>query len=92
MATQVSLYYSGNGLEVISNLTLLFALQIVVLMPLFTFCWFMYRWERQELVPIRPLEGEELPCNMSGPRMLRQADFVTTLKHTLPLEAPEGNH
>ena len=69
-----------------------FAVQIVVLVPLFLFCWFMYRWERQELVPIRPLEGEELPCNMTGPRMVRQADFVTSLKHTLPLEAPEGNH
>lgn len=83
-------YWALHGLG--GNFTLINCLQIVVLMPLFTFCWFMYRWERQELVPIRPLEGEELPCNMSGPRMLRQADFVTTLKHTLPLEAPEGNH
>ena len=68
-----------------------FALQIVVLLPLFTFCWYMYKWERQELVPIRPMEGEELPCNLSGPRMLREADFVTTLKHQIPLEAPDGN-
>ena len=67
-------------------------LQIVVLLPLFTFCWFMYKWERQELVPIRPMEGEELPCNLSGPRMLREADFVTTLKQQIPLEAPDGNN
>lgn len=26
----------------------------------------MYRWEREDLVPIRPLEGEELPCDMLG--------------------------
>ncbi len=52
----------------------------------------MYKWERQELVPIRPMEGEELPCNVSGPRMLREADFVTTLKKTIPLEAPDGNN
>ena len=66
--------------------------QIIVLLPLFLFCWYMYKWERQELVPIRPMEGEELPCNVSGPRMLREADFVTTLKKTIPLEAPDGNN
>ncbi|KAL3151740.1 hypothetical protein ABBQ38_012718 [Trebouxia sp. C0009 RCD-2024] len=82
-------YWALHGLG--GNFTLLNCLQIVVLLPLFAFCWYMYKWERQELVPIRPMEGEELPCNLSGPRMLREADFVTTLKHQIPLEAPDGN-
>ncbi|KAA6416796.1 MAG: hypothetical protein FRX49_13246 [Trebouxia sp. A1-2] len=83
-------YWALHGLG--GNFTLINCLQIVVLLPLFLFCWFMYKWERQELVPIRPMEGEELPCNVSGPRMLREADFVTTLKKTIPLEAPDGNN
>ena len=37
--------------------------QIVILAPLFVFCYFMRKWETQDLVPIRPMEGEELPCN-----------------------------
>ena len=41
-------------------------MQIVVLMPLFVFCFFMRTWETQDLVPIRPMEGEELPCNEVG--------------------------
>ena len=38
--------------------------QIVILAPLFVFCWYMRQWETQDLVPIRPMEGEELPANM----------------------------
>ncbi len=38
--------------------------QIVILAPLFVFCWYMRKWETQDLVPIRPMEGEELPANM----------------------------
>ena len=43
--------------------------QIVILAPLFVFCWYMRQWETQDLVPIRPMEGEELPANMvrAGP-------------------------
>ena len=42
-------------------------LQIVILAPLFVFCWYMRKWETQDLVPIRPMEGEELPCNEARP-------------------------
>ncbi|PSC74625.1 Large neutral amino acids transporter small subunit 4 [Micractinium conductrix] len=34
--------------------------QAVVLLPLFIFAYYMYRWENADLVPIRPMEGEEL--------------------------------
>ena len=54
--------------------------QVGILLPQFIFCWFMYRWERQELVPIRPSEGEELPCNMVGPRMKREGRFLDSLQ------------
>ena len=27
--------------------------QAIVLLPLFAFCWYMYKWEREDLVPIR---------------------------------------
>ena len=64
------------------------ALQIVVLLPLFLFCYAMYKWERQDLVPIRPMEGEELPLDITGPRTERQLKFVDTLKHTINIEAP----
>lgn len=40
--------------------------QAACLVPLAWFCWAMYKWEREDLVPIRPLEGEELPCDMLG--------------------------
>ena len=43
-------------------------MQVVVLLPLFLFCYYMGKWEREDLVPIRPLEGEELPCDMMGTR------------------------
>ncbi|KAK9819041.1 hypothetical protein WJX74_009705, partial [Apatococcus lobatus] len=55
-------------------------IQVGLLLPQFIFCWFMYHWERQELVPIRPSEGEELPCNMVGPRMKREGRFLDTLQ------------
>ncbi len=57
--------------------------QVVVLLPLFSFCYFMYKWERSELVPIRPAEGEELPANMLGARPLREAKFLETLERRL---------
>ena len=31
----------------------LLVLQVIVLLPLFVFCWYMYKWEREDLVPIR---------------------------------------
>ncbi|KAL4854004.1 Large neutral amino acids transporter small subunit 3 [Chlorella vulgaris] len=34
--------------------------QAVVLLPLFLFAYHMYHWENSDLVPIRPMEGEEL--------------------------------
>lgn len=40
--------------------------QAAILLPLFFFCAAMRRWERDDLVPIRPMEGEELPCDMVG--------------------------
>ena len=42
--------------------------QVIILLPLSVFCYYMYKWEREDLVPIRPLEGEELPCDMIGVR------------------------
>jgi hypothetical protein len=59
------------------------AAQVAVLLPLFSFCYFMYKWERSELVPIRPAEGEELPANMLGARPLREAKFLETLERRL---------
>lgn len=53
--------------------------QIVVLMPLFIFCYFMRKWETQDLVPIRPMEGEELPCNEVG---------IKQSKHPHPSQSP----
>jgi hypothetical protein len=34
-------------------------------------------------VPILPNEGEELPCNLKGPRLLREANFLGTLEQRL---------
>ena len=34
-------------------------------------------------VPILPNEGEELPCNVKGPRQMREATFLTTLERSL---------
>lgn len=62
----------------------------MVLTPFFLFTWMMYRWERQDLVPIRPLVGEELPTTMVGPRTLREASFLSTLEHRLPGTASGG--
>jgi MFS family permease len=49
--------------------------QIGVLLPLFFFCYKMYKWERQDLVPIRPLEGEELPVDVVGPRKRKELNL-----------------
>ena len=65
-------------------------LQAIVLTPFFLFTWMMYRWERQDLVPIRPLVGEELPTTMVGPRTLREAKFLESLEHKLPGTAQGG--
>jgi MFS family permease len=50
------------------NFTVINVVQALVLLPLFMFCYYMGKWEREDLVPIRPLEGEELPCDMMGAR------------------------
>lgn len=34
-------------------------------------------------VPILPNEGEELPCNVKGPRQMREATFLITLERRL---------
>ena len=34
-------------------------------------------------MPILPNEGEELPCNVKGPRQMREATFLTTLERRL---------
>lgn len=64
--------------------------QALILMPFFLFTWTMYRWERKDLVPIRPLVGEELPTTMIGPRTLREAKFISSLEHKLPGTAAGG--
>lgn len=62
-----------------------FSVQVAILLPLFVFCWFMYNWETDEAdqVPILPVEGEELPCNIKGPRLLREANFLQSLETKL---------
>lgn len=34
-------------------------------------------------VPILPNDGEELPCNVKGPRLLREANFLNSLERRL---------
>ena len=43
----------------------------------------MYKWEREDLVPIRPNEGEELPCTIMSARAEREAKFIKTLERRL---------
>lgn len=50
--------------------------QVIILLPLSIFCYYMYKWEREDLVPIRPLEGEELPCDMIGVRKRKQLPHI----------------
>ena len=59
--------------------------QVAILLPLFIFCWYMYNWETDEndQIPILPVEGEELPCNIKGPRLLREANFLQSLEKKL---------
>lgn len=49
------------------NFTAINVAQIVFLMPVFIFCAYMRKWETQDLVPIRPMEGEELPTHQVAP-------------------------
>ena len=73
------------------NFTLINIGQVVVLLPLIVFCYFMYKWEREDLVPIRPLEGEELPCDMMGARTKKSLPHV----HLPHIELPHilsGRH
>ncbi len=58
---------------------------MAILLPLFVFCWFMYNWETDETdqIPILPVEGEELPLNIKGPRLLREANFLQSLEKKL---------
>lgn len=65
-------------------------MQAAILMPFFAFCYQMYKWERTDLVPIRPNEGKVLSCNMVGPRTLREAKFLSTLESRLPGTARGG--
>lgn len=58
------------------NFTAINVAQVIVLLPLFIFCYFMGKWEREDLVPIRPLEGEELPCDMMGARTRKHLPSV----------------
>ena len=62
-----------------------FIMQVAMLLPLFVFCWYMYNWETDEgdQIPILPVEGEELPCNIKGPRLLREANFLQSLEKKL---------
>ncbi|KDD76078.1 hypothetical protein H632_c366p1 [Helicosporidium sp. ATCC 50920] len=56
-----------NGNFMVLNLA-----QAGALFPLYLFCWAMYKWEREDLVPMRPMEGEELPCDMMGERQRKK--------------------
>ena len=58
------------------NFTVINVGQVILLLPLFVFCFYMWRWEREDLVPIRPLEGEELPCDMVGARTRKSLPHV----------------
>ena len=53
------------------------------MLPLFIFAGYMYKWEREDLVPIRPNEGEELPCTIMSARAEREAKFIKTLERRL---------
>lgn len=71
------------------NFTLINIGQAVVLLPLFIFCYFMWRWEREDLVPIRPLEGEELPCDMVGQRQRKSLPHIELPSISIPhIEMP----
>ena len=68
------------------NFTAINVAQVVVLLPLSIFCYFMYKWEREDLVPIRPLEGEELPTDMMGARTQKQLPHIDV--HLPHIEMP----
>lgn len=63
-------YLAIHGLD--GNFTWINVAQVILLLPLFIFCYYMWKWEREDLVPIRPLEGEELPTDPVGPRTRKQ--------------------
>lgn len=46
------------------NFTAINIAQIITLLPIFGFCWMMHKWGNENLVPIRPMEGEQLPDTM----------------------------
>lgn len=55
------------------------------------FCVAMYRWEREDLVPIRPMEGEELPCDMLGPQSRKKIkDLHLPSLHLPDLRLPDA--
>lgn len=58
------------------NFTAINIAQVIILFPLSIFCFYMYKWEREDLVPIRPLEGEELPCDMIGVRERKKLPHI----------------
>lgn len=65
--------------------------QACCLLPLMWFCVAMYRWEREDLVPIRPMEGEELPCDMLGPQSRKKIkDLHLPSLHLPDLRLPDA--
>lgn len=71
------------------NFTWINIAQALILLPFFIFCYYMYKWEREELVPIRPLEGEELPCDMVGPRQKKSLPHIEFPNISMPhIEMP----
>ena len=66
------------------NFTWINVFQVIILSPLMLFCYKVYGWERQDLVPIRPMEGEELPCDMLGNRE-RKKMKMPNMPHVEPV-------
>lgn len=58
--------YPLTKLGLHSGFTAINIAQTVVLLPLFVFAFFMYRWENSDLVPIRCVWHNGLPRCMSG--------------------------
>lgn len=73
------------------NFTAINLIQVALLMPLFIFAAYMHKWEREDLVPIRPNEGEELPCTVMGARAVRETKFLQSLERRLSGTADAGN-
>lgn len=79
-------YFAIHVLD--GNFTVINIAQVIIILPLSIFCYYMYKWEREDLVPIRPLEGEELPCDMLGYREKKKLPEV----HLPHIELPNFLH